>query len=274
MSKDQPSQIHFGPPVREWPPEVQGPFKKALEAQFELIFAIRRRSDKLALVDRLIELTTIACNQIENLWKKPEYRPLVEASARGRHYFPLIHTNLIATPFTCGDEIKEKLQLMGAPGNEKGKRGKKVDDDLLNKEIECFVLGVLKSNWLRVEIAPFIEPPPFSQAWQSESGPKEVDVIDAGTRAQLMSHQGRKDRGAWADAFIEKYIRPHRPDLLSSDGKRGKFRKLADDRFAKFKLKNPDEKNFSDTPWRGFKALVTERLRKFDRLIKSAIPPI
>ena len=218
--------------------------------------------DKMESIDRLIELGTIICTQIEYLWKKPEYRPLVEASSRGRYLFPLLHTNLIETPFSCGDEMRAQLPLHLAPGHEKGKRetgkrGRRVLDDLLNREVNYFVLGVLDPGTLR---------------FGNSSIETQVDIIDAATRQRLLTPPGRKNLGEWSDAFVDKYIQPYRPDLLTEDGKSGKFSKMAKERFSEFQAKNPNEKNLNSSPWRAFKTLVTERLRKFKRLIESANP--
>ena len=257
------SRIHFGPPDQEWPPEIKQLFREAHQKVRQLYMEVYNGQHKKESVDRLIELGTIICSEIEILWRNPEYRPFVEGSSRGRYFFPLLHTNLIETPGRCADEMKKKLPLHRAPGHEKGKngkgkRGRKTLDDLLNREVEYFVLGVVNPGMLRTE-----NPDAYTQ----------IDVIDDKTRRRLLTPAGLKDLGEWPEAFVEIYIRPHRPDLLSDDGT-GKFSELAKERFLEFQAKNPNEKNFTSSPWRAFKTLVTERLRKFKPLIKSAIQPI
>ncbi|HXB01961.1 MAG TPA: hypothetical protein VNV15_03980 [Opitutaceae bacterium] len=263
-------RILFGPPPdKEWPPEVKKEFQDARGAVSHLVGQIYNGPHKKELVDRLIELGSVVCSHLEHLWGNHDYRSFVEDSSRRRNYFPLLHTNLIETRYSCSDEMREKLPLQLAPGNEKGKKGKgkpgrKVLDDLLNREVEMFVLAVLKPGTLRVENLP-AEPDsivPFINR-------VEVDVIDNATRQYIVSPIGRKRLGVWSQAFTEKYIRPYRPDLLSEDGQAGTFQKMVADRLSELQAKNPDEKS----PWRAFKTLVTERLRKFKPLIESAILP-
>jgi hypothetical protein len=261
-------QIHFGPPEEEWPPEVKKEFQDAHRAVRHLVGQIYNGPHKKELIDRLIDLGLTISSRLETLWKDPDYRPLVEASSRQRNFFPLVHTNLIETPFSCGDKMREGLPLQPAPGNEKGKKGggkpgRKVLNDLLNSEVEMFVHGVLQPNWLRMEY------PPAEQNKSSAMVPLiecvKVDLIDRATRQHLLSPIGRKSLSKWSQAFVEKYIHPHRPDLLSKNGETGKFHGMVAERLSDLQAKNPNEKS----PWRALKALVDERLRKFKRLIEA-----
>jgi len=260
MKKTMPTkQIHFGPADKEWPPEVQKLFKDANQKAHALFMAAYNGPHHKESVDRLVELGRLVCQQIEVLWRNPRFRADLEAVASESSFFPLLHTNLIETPWSCGDEMKGKLRLQSAPGNEKGKKGgkkpgAKVKDDLLTREVEIFVLGVLNTGTLRV--GPMFQ---------------NKDVIDRGTRRRLLSRTGRKNLGAWSTAFIERYIRPLRPDLLTDDGESGTFSMMTKERFSEFQLKNPNEKNWDSKPWRAFKSLVSERLRKFRPMIRSTI---
>jgi hypothetical protein len=271
-SKPRPvGKIHFGPPDHEWPSEVQQLFKEAHSKERLLYMEAYNGPYKKESVDRLIELGTIICHQIETLWKKPDYRPFVEAASRQRNFFPLLHTNLIEVWFSCGDEMREKLPLEPAPGNEKGgkgrgKPGRKVLNDLLNREVGMFVQGVLKPGSLRVESSATEPDSPWKIVPFFNRG--EIDLIDDATRQCLLSLTGRKSLGEWSQAFAEKYIHLYRPDLLSTDGEAGLFQNMVAERLSELQTKNPDEKS----PWRAFKTLVTERLRKFKPMIESAIP--
>jgi hypothetical protein len=237
-----------------------------------LVGQIYNGPHKKELIDRLIDLGLNICSHLETLWKNPDYHSLVEASSRQRNFFPLIHTNLIETPFSCGDKMREGLPLQPAPGNEKGKKGggkpgRKVLDDLLNSEVEMFVQGVLRPGRLRMVYPP--TKPNNAPHMVPLIKRDEIDLIDSTTRQLLLSSIGRKRLGRWSQAFAEKYIRPYRPDLLSENGQAGTFQRMVAERLSELQAKNPDEKS----PWRAFKTLVTERLRKFKPLIESAIPP-
>ena len=259
MKKTPPTkQILFGPADKEWPPEVQTLFKEAHQKAHALFMAAYSGPHQKESVDRLVELGRLVCMQIEVLWRNPRFRADLETAARESNYFPLLHTNLIETRWSCGDELKEKLRLQPAPGNEKGnkggkKPGRRAKDDRLGREVETFVFGVIYPGKLKV-------------------GPtlRNEDVISQSTRRRLLSRAGRTNLGRWSDAFA-KHVRRFRPDLLTKDGGAGILSQVTKERFSEFQAKNPNEKNWKSKPWRAFKSLVVERLRKFRPMIQSAI---
>ena len=272
MTPLSPPRILYGPPIKDLPVPVADLFGKAIDELLNLSLSVKIRPHKEALVDQLIELATVACKQIEVLWEDSKYRPLVEASAHERHYFPLLHTNLKTTPFSCGDEIKKTIRLARIPGNEKGKKGRRIKTDLMNSEIEKFVFGVISPGSLRIQTISLETAGSYEGAHQVRS--EEVDLVKPETRQRLLSEDGRKELGRWSEAFVDEYVRPHRPDLLSDDGKTGAFSEKVQDYIANIQKKNFDEKNRNSEPWRFLRMLVRKRIRKFRTQIAGPNPQI
>ena len=238
-----------------------------------IIMAIYHKPHKKENVDRLIELGTIICHQIEVLWKKPRYRRLVKASSRTRNFFPLLHTNLKETPLSRADQMRASIPLRPAPGYEKGKRGKPPKANPLNRAIHEFILGVKDPKSLTY-VAPFYETAKSGLTVTRGPRRRERDIISNATRRKLLSPHGRENLYDWAKGFVT-YILEYRSDILSPDYESGKIHgsvaKLREQR-RKSQLKNKDapyEKDGDSANKEAFTQLVFKRLPKFEFLIRT-----
>lgn len=214
--------------------------------------------DPSEAVEMLRELGCIVADSLQRLWKNSNYRGLIAKEASRTNWFPVIWSNL-DTAAIEGDEFRKWLlaHLRPAPGQERHRRGPKGKFDIrtpkgsLNHEIHYFVRGVRESGTLH------------------RNG---KDLISRRTRAALRSKSGPQNFGNWSDVFVEKYIRRHRPDLLSVAKSKsekwgalsGEWTAMVRQRMDELAGKNGEEKS----PWRALKQLADEALRKHKRLIE------
>lgn len=215
--------------------------------------------DESDAVEMLRELGCIVADCLKVLWKDLERRSLIEKATSRTNWFPVVWTNLGPSAADGDEEFRKWLltHLRPAPGQESHRKGRKANLDvrtpkgILNHEIHYFVRGVLEPGSLH------------------RNG---KDMISGRTRAKLLSNSGRRNLGNWSDAFVEKYIRLHRPDLLSvAKSKKekwgavsGTWAAMVEDRLGKLAKSNGDEKS----PWRALKLLADHALRKHERLIQ------
>lgn len=250
-------EILFGWPDQASPKEVRRAFDAGRRNAHALFMAAWDGPDQEAACDRLVLLGTAICSKLEQLWKDPRRRPLIESAALRANWFPLLQTNLkpLKGAIWLCDEMRATLMQCPAPGQEKAVAGRGAENSRLNREVECFVVGVIRPGSLRRVVV-------------QDGICSEIDLIANSTRSKLLSPKPRATLGKWSAAFVKEYVRPSRPDLLSADGESGELHGIAASLRDDLQAKNPDEKSV----WRALEKLVTERLRKFDRLIKSAIP--
>jgi hypothetical protein len=272
-------QVRFAMAVTpSWSSEIGGTLNSARTLARKLFRQAYFGPNQMEGVEALIELGNTVCLHLETLWTNCDCLPLVEKAALKTNWFPLSYTNLEASStLTKSEQMGEWLgtRLCPAPGLEKGRRGPKPEWDTktpegsLNLEIRYFVQGVLNPGRFRCVPLPTALPvdPTYGMV-----GAEEKDIIDDETRARLCSREGRQHLGNWSDAFVEKYIKPIRPDLLSELGSTetavgavcGEWSTMVQKRLAILATANADEKG----PWRALKQLADDALRKHKRLIQ------
>jgi hypothetical protein len=271
-----------------WPDQIKKGYAEAYTATETLYWQAQKGATMPEATNALIALGIHTCRRLEDLWRKN--RGLVKSVAWLMSWIPSLYTKSAPPPGRRwpGEVMRSQLRLLPQPTQEEGRRGPKshllstleskssgpgqkkrpvtLAGALLNDKIEEFVIhGVLRPNWL-VWVTSEGHRAPNGETVQA-GVLHETVIIDAATRTVLIEAARKGRIGPWAKAFAERYIRPYCPEILSDDGQAGAAAAMVRERVASLIRASEDD----NLPWRAFKMLAQERLRKFMRQIEIVI---